>query len=327
MRGHSFAVLVVEPGRAKLSRFNVELQGETLWAAGPEKLAQAAARASGRGGRPELVAVAAEPQIALELAEELRRRGLARSVFLITPAEDEEAPAEQEPAAEGPPGPEELIGPGRVKVALPTDWSAMDPGDLLLHLVNAVIGAQARNPVSALTGLPGSPVLRDDVERRLSAGEPFIFLYLDIDNFKAYNDVYGFGRGDIVIRALAKEVVEATRRCGTPTDLCVHIGGDDFAVVTTSPRYAEIAREITAGFAGKVPGFYDAEARARKYIETPSRRGEPTRYPLMTVSIGGVNTALRRIEGYLHLTEIAAEVKGYAKALEGNQFVMDRRRG
>ncbi len=312
---------MVEPGRAKLSRFNVELQGETLWAAGPEKLAQAAARVSGRAGRPELVAVAAEPQIAIELADELRRRGLAKSVFLITPAEDEEG------TAEGPPGPEEMTGPGRVKVALPTDWSAMDPGDLLFHLVSAVVGAQARNPVSALTGLPGSPVLRDDVERRLAAGEPFIFLYLDIDNFKAYNDVYGFGRGDIVIRALAKEVVDATRRCGTPTDLCVHIGGDDFAVLTTSDRYAEIARRITAGFAGKVPGFYDEEARTKGYIETPSRRGEPTRYPLMTVSIGGVNTALRRVDSYLHLTEIAAEVKGYAKALEGNQFVMDRRRG
>jgi len=298
----------------------VELRGETLWATGPEELAQAMARA-----RPELVAVAGEPAVAGELADELRRRGLARSVFLITPVDGREEG--EMVAGEGLGGPGDTFGPGRVGVTLPREWAAMDPNELLLRLVRAVVGAQARRPVSGLTGLPGSPVLRDDVERRLAAGTSFVFLYLDIDNFKAYNDVYGFGRGDIVIRALAKEVVEATRAHGAAQDLCVHIGGDDFAVVTTSERYADIARQITAGFAAKVPGFYDEEARARGYIETPSRRGEPTRYPLMTVSIGGVNTSLRRIDGYLHLTETAAEVKGYAKALEGNQLVMDRRRG
>ena len=348
LAAQTFAVLVVapgrlgeaepgvEPGRAKpwtgrLTRFVVELRGETLWATGPEELAHAMARA-----RPELVAVAGEPEVAAELADELRRRGLARSVFLITAADggEEERPAAEEEAAragmvtaEALGGPEQRLGPGRVGVTLPREWAAMDPNELLLRLVRAVVGAQARTPVSALTGLPGSPVLRDDVERRLAAGTPFVFLYLDIDNFKAYNDVYGFGRGDIVIRALAEEVVEATKAHGMAGDLCVHIGGDDFAVVTTSDRYADIARKITAGFAGKVPEFYDEAAREKGYIETPSRRGEPTRYPLMTVSIGGVNSSLRRVEGYLQLTEIAAEVKGYAKALEGNQFVMDRRRG
>jgi diguanylate cyclase (GGDEF)-like protein len=306
MAAETFAILVVEPGRAKLTRFNVELRGETLWATSPVDLARYIAR-----GRPELVAVAGDTQVAVELADELRRRGLARSVFLITPAEEEEEP----------------LGPGRTRVSLPVEYGEMEPAELLLCLVRAMVSAQARTPVSGLTGLPGSPVLRDDVERRLAAGESFVFLYLDVDNFKAYNDVYGFGRGDIVIRALAREVVQATRAHGSATDLCVHIGGDDFAVVTASDNYTEIARRITAGFASKVPEFYDEQARARQYIETPSRRGEPTRYPLMTVSIGGVNPALRRVTGYLHLTEIAAEVKGYAKALEGNQFVMDRRRG
>jgi len=81
-----------------------------------------------------------------------------------------------------------------------------------------------------------------------------------------------------------------------------------------------------AGFAAGVPALYSEDDRARGFIETRNRRGELTRYPLMTVSIGGVSLAVRHISGYLQLTEIAAEVKGYAKALEGNQFVMDRRR-
>jgi len=300
----SFAVLIVQPGKAQINHFNVELQGETLWATDTEQLAQRLARA-----RPELVAVAGTRETAGELAEQLRRLGLAQSVFFITPT-DEEAVTE----------------PGQVKVVLPPGTEPRAPEGLLRYLMQAILVAYSRTPVSPVTGLPGSPALRAEVERRLAAAAPFIFLYLDLDNFKAYNDVYGFGRGDIAIRLLGRIVVEAVQEFGTPTDLCTHIGGDDFAIITTTPDYAQLTRRIITGFAAEVPTLYSEEARAEGYIETPSRRGEPTRYPLMTISIGGVNTAVRRITSYLQLTEIAAEVKSYAKALEGNQFAMDRRR-
>jgi diguanylate cyclase (GGDEF)-like protein len=300
----SFAILIVESGRAQLNHFNVELRGETLWTTGTEELARRLHRA-----RPELVAVAGDVEAARDLAEQLRRLGIAQSVFLITPAE------------------EVAVGePGQVQVSLPASIEVTDRERLLRHLIDAVLSAQARTPVSALTGMPGSPVLRQEVERMLAAHEGFVFLYLDLDNFKAYNDVYGFGRGDIAIRLLGREVVAAVKEFGTPGDLCVHIGGDDFAVVTTAPDCSEVARRIVLGLSAQIPALYSDEDRARGYIETRSRRGEMARYPLMTVSIGGVSTATRHITGYLHLTEIAAEVKSYAKALEGNQFVMDRRR-
>ena len=300
----SFAILVVEPGKAQLNHFNVELRGETLWTTETEDLAKRLSRA-----RPELVAVAGDEGAARELAEQLRRLGVAQSVFLITPANGE---TENEP--------------GPIRVALP-DTIRMAGGERLLrHLIEAVLSIQARTPVSALTGLPGSPVLRQDVDRRLAAGTPFVFLYLDLDNFKAYNDVYGFGRGDIAIRLLSSEVTAAVKEFGAPDDLRVHIGGDDFAIVTAAGDHSQVARRIIAGFAAGVPALYSEDDQTRGFIETRNRRGELTRYPLMTVSIGGVNSAVRHIEGYLQLTEIAAEVKGYAKALEGNQFVMDRRR-
>jgi len=300
----SFAILVVEPGKAQLNHFNVELRGETLWTTGTEELATRLTRA-----RPELVAVAGDVGTARDLAEQLRQLGVAQSIFLITPA-DEEVVSE----------------PGQIRVSLPDAVRISGAEFLLRRLIQAMLAAQARTPVSALTGLPGSPVLRQEVERRLTAHEPFVFFYLDLDNFKAYNDVYGFGRGDIAIRLLGREVVAAVKEFGTPADLCVHIGGDDFAIVTTAPDHSEVARRIILGLASEVPALYSDDDRARGYIETRNRRGEPTRYPMMTVSIGGVNTSVRHITGYLHLTEIAAEVKGYAKALEGNQFVMDRRR-
>jgi diguanylate cyclase (GGDEF)-like protein len=230
-------------------------------------------------------------------------------VFVITPTGD------NEPAPTG-----------QIKVILPESASRLEPENLLQRLVEAVLSAQARTPVSPLTALPGSPVLRDSVERRVATGEAFTFLYLDIDNFKAFNDVYGFARGDMAIRLLCREVVEAIRIDGTPTDLCVHIGGDDFAIITSPDTSARIAQRIMAGFDRQAPALYSDDARARGYIETQSRRGEPSRYPLMTVSIGGVSTVQRAITGYLELAQVAAEVKGYAKALDGSQFVMDRRR-
>jgi len=304
MASDSFAVLIVEPGRARVCRFNIELRGETLWSTSTEELAQRMGRA-----RPEIVAVAGHVETATELADELRRRGVAESVFLITPA------SEEEPAPTG-----------QIRIALPRSASQLEPGQLLQHLVRAVLSAQARTPVSALTGLPGSPVLRNEVERRLAAGGSFVFLYLDIDNFKAFNDVYGFARGDKAICMLGQEVVDAIKHEGSPTDRCVHIGGDDFAIITTSEQAAPVAERIIAAFEREAPKLYSEEARSQGYIETRSRRGEPTRYPLMTVSIGGVGTEQRRIGSYLELAEIAAEVKAYAKELDGSQFIMDRRR-
>ncbi len=301
---HSFAVLIVEPGQARVCRFNVELRGESLWRTTTEELARRLAQA-----RPEIVAVAGDLEVATQLAEDLRRHGLAESVFLITPAED------------GEPTPT-----GQVRVVLPQSVARLKPEELVQRLVRAVLAAQARTPVSPLTGLPGSPVLRAKVEQRLAAHEHFVFLYLDIDNFKAFNDVYGFARGDLAIRMLGRELVEAIRVHGAPEDVAVHIGGDDFAVITGADRAETIAERIMAEFDSKVPDLYSEEARQVGYVETPSRRGEPERYPLMTVSVGGVDTSRRRVTSYLELAEIAAEVKQYAKALEGSQFVMDRRR-
>ncbi len=299
----SFAVLIVEEERSRLTRFHCEVRGETLWASGPGELARHL-----RETPPRLVAVAGERHVAQSLADDLRRRKVAKSVFVITPA------------AEG-----EAVPPGQVPVTLPRSVDELAREELVPCLLEAILSAYARLPVSPLTNLPGSAVLRQEVEQRLLSGQPFAFLYLDLDNFKAYNDVYGFGRGDLVIQMLARHIARACRTVGSPDTVCVHIGGDDFAIVTPADRAAPLAEAIIAAFDREAPSFYSEEARAAGYIETKSRRGEPTRYPLVSLSVGGVDTARRRLQGYLHLTEIAAEVKAYAKSQEGSHFAMDRR--
>ncbi len=305
MAGDSFAVLIVESEseRARICRFNLELRGETLWSTTPEEIARRLATA-----KPELVAVSGRLDVATKIADDLRRSGLAESIFLITPA------------ADGEPAPT-----GQIRVLLPQNLANLRPEELLQRLVRSVLTAQARTPVSPLTGLPGSPVLRNKVEQLIDHNERFVFLYLDIDNFKAFNDVCGFAKGDMAIRLLGNQVVEATKKYGGPNDLCVHIGGDDFAIVTIPDRAAAIAQAVITGFDEKTPELYPPEVRELGYIETPSRRGEPERYPLMTVSIGGVDSSQRKLKSYLELAEIAAEVKSYAKALPGSQFIMDRR--
>ncbi len=303
MSPHSFAILIVEEGRARLTRFNVDVRGETLWATGPKGVLRHLATA-----RPQLIAVVGERQLAIALADDLRRRNLVQAVLIVTPADGSGGTT-----------------PGQVPVALPEGVAGLRTDDLLPRLMEAVLSAHARMPVSPLTGLPGSSVLREEVDKRLVAGRQFAFLYLDIDHFKAFNDVYGFGRGDLVIQFLGRLVVAAAKGQGTPQDLCAHIGGDDFAVVTEPAHADRIAEVVIADFDRESPSFYSPEARAAGHIETQSRRGELARYPFMTVSIGGVSTARRRIGSYLQLTEIAAEVKGYAKSLEGSRFVMDRR--
>jgi diguanylate cyclase (GGDEF)-like protein len=303
MGPHPFAVLIIEETRARLTRFTVDIYGETLWATDSSGAVRRLA-----ASRPQLVAVVGERHLAAVLAEELRRRNLVQAVFVVTPAD-----------GDGP------TPPGQIPVALPQGVVGLRTDELLPRLMEAILHAQQCLPVSPLTGLPGSGVLREEVERRLVAGRAFAFLYLDIDHFKAFNDTYGFGRGDLVIQKLGQFVVAAVKERGAPGDLCVHVGGDDFAIVTSSDQAAAIADFVIARFGQEVPLFYSEEARTAGYIETKSRRGELTRYPLMTVSIGGVDTARRPITSYLQLTEIAAEVKGYAKSLEGNRLAMDRR--
>lgn len=298
-------MLVVERGKTRISRFQIEMCGETLWEVGPEGLAQRL-----ESVRPYLIAVTGEREEAERLAEELRRRGVADSVFLVTAAE-RAAPSR----------------PGQVPVPLPREVSVESSEALLPALVEALVSAYARFPVSPLTGMPGSAVLRQEVEDRLARGEPFAFLYLDLDNFKAYNDVYGFGRGDIAIRALGQEVEAALAHDGTPADLAVHIGGDDFAILTAPERAAQVAEQIIREFARKAAQLYPPEVRQAGYVETRDRKGNVAQFPLMTVSIGGVSSTTRAITSYLQLTEVAAEMKAYAKSGGGGKYVMDRRKG
>ncbi len=297
----SIAILVIEKGRARVVRFRVELAGEASWSLASHTLPEAVTRL-----RPDLVTVVENEDRARRLAEEFRRQGRADAVIFLHP--------------------DSVSAPGQTHISLPGPVDPRDPKQLVLNLAQALLQSQGREPVNPLTGMPGAASLRAEVERRLAAEEVFTFLYLDLDNFKAYNDSYGFAQGDEAIKQLAEEVKKALAQHGEAEDLAVHIGGDDFGILTRPARAGKLAETLVRAFDALAPSLYQEPERSRGYLAAMDRRGNEARYPLMTLSVAGVSNEQRHITGYLHLSEIAAEIKAYAKLVTGSVYVQDRRR-
>jgi len=174
---------------------------------------------------------------------------------------------------------------------------------------------------SPSTRLPGNIAIERVLRQRVASGAPFAVCYVDLDNFKAYNDCYGFLKGDGVIHQTARVLVEAVRELGNPEDFVGHVGGDDFVVVTT-PEWAEpICRRAAEEFDQVIPLYYDAEARARGYVEGVDRKGQLARFPLITMTVVVVSTDGHTIEHPAQLVDLIAEPKQRAKQMPGSSIV------
>lgn len=183
---------------------------------------------------------------------------------------------------------------------------------------------QARN-ANPLTGLPGNLVIEGEISKRLNEGSVFSVLYLDLDNFKSFNDKYGFEHGDRVIRLTADIIAKVVDQHGTEEDLVGHIGGDDFVVVTEPARATQLAEAIIECFDADIPSLYTPEDRLNGFITTVNRQMEPQKIPLMTISIAVVSNKYRHITSHLELGEIAAELKRLAKRQPGSVCCQDYR--
>lgn len=182
--------------------------------------------------------------------------------------------------------------------------------------------------LNPLTHLPGSPSIEEETQKRLRLGRAFAFVYADIDNFKAFNDAYGYARGDTIIRKLAEIFVKQASAHPDANIFIGHIGGDDFVLLSSAREIETIAGEITAEFDRIIPSFYDPNDIKHGYITTTDRKKRIRRFPIMTLSIAVVTP---RISWNIHYAEIvgaAAEVKRYAKSMPGRHgsiFIKDRR--
>ncbi len=208
-----------------------------------------------------------------------------------------------------------------------------DPDVLIARIEAALRRAgqeRARNP---LTGLPGNERILTELAARLDADHDLALLYLDLDNFKPFNDHYGFLRGDEALRALAKLLVEVVADHQPVADedavFVGHVGGDDF-VLMCPPGYAEpIAGQVCARFDGLVPELYDPADRTARGIEVADRRGVPQRFGLLTLSVGIATTDQREFAHPGEVVTVATEMKRYCKArtTPGSAYQVDRRLG
>lgn len=179
---------------------------------------------------------------------------------------------------------------------------------------------------SPLTRLPGGIAIENVVKKRLESRKPMAFCVLDLDNFKAFNDRYGYASGSEVIKETAKIIEAAVRKKGTADDFIGHVGGDDFVVVTDPEHMRDVSEEIIGEFDRRIPDFYDQRDRELGYIHGKTRQGVEMDFPIMTISIAVVTNERRRLSNPLEASEIAAELKDYAKTIPKSVFVIDKRR-
>ena len=175
------------------------------------------------------------------------------------------------------------------------------------------------------TRLPGAAQIDAELARRLVAGDVFAICYADIDHFKEFNDRYSYYEGDRVIRVLARILHDAvTGVCGEH-GFVGHIGGDDFMLVVPVGSYRDVCEVTISTFDELIPYQYSEPDRREGYFVGKDRRGQLHRVPLMSISIGVATNERRQFEHPAQISELATEMKSYAKTLAGSVYTVDRR--
>jgi PleD family two-component response regulator len=200
-----------------------------------------------------------------------------------------------------------------------------DPVELLARISGTMRRAREMRAASPLTGLPGNLRIQEEIQQRVQDGKPFALLYADLDHFKAYNDRYGFQRGDQAIQLLATVASRLVHDVAGREAFVGHVGGDDFVMVV-SPEVAEqLARELCRTFDLEVPSLYDPDDVERGRIEVRDRRGRLAHFPLLSVSIGVAGNGHHAFSHHSEAVALATEMKHLAKREPGSSFAVDRR--
>lgn len=193
-----------------------------------------------------------------------------------------------------------------------------------LHVV--LRRARVLEDVNPLSGLPGNASVLGEVARRLDSGSRFAYLYIDIDNFRAYNDAYGFPAGDRAIATTAAAIEDAVTRIAPADPFIGHIGADDFVVLGDSEAAEPIARAVVRAFDACLPSLYRPADLDRGWVQVRDRRGSLQRHPVMSLSIGIVRTEWRDFSSPVAVIDVANEMKEVARRERGSSWAIDRRR-
>jgi diguanylate cyclase (GGDEF)-like protein len=197
----------------------------------------------------------------------------------------------------------------------------------LLARVRTQLRHAEDNLLSELTGLPGNTQIQRALRRGLrDPRRDLLVLYIDVDHFKSFNDVYGFLRGNELIKRTAS-ILRGLILSGDPSWFLGHIGGDDFVAILRAgeDEAEEICRAIIAQFDAQMPLLYDASDRERGYVVATDRQSQSHQFPVVTVSIAVVSNHRRVIVDEWEASAIAAELKKAAKQQMKSVYVFDKR--
>jgi diguanylate cyclase (GGDEF)-like protein len=179
--------------------------------------------------------------------------------------------------------------------------------------------------INPLTRLPGNLSITRQIQRRLDNNDIFALAYADLDNFKPFNDRYGFGRGDELIKMTGRIILNVVKDTQSQGSFIGHIGGDDFVVIMKPDLIGKAAENIIERFDTLIAGFYDTADWDAGYIFAADRKGVWSKLPVTSISIGITDTERRTFSHHGELMQRASEMKGYAKKFAGSCYKMDQR--
>jgi DNA-binding response OmpR family regulator len=196
----------------------------------------------------------------------------------------------------------------------------------LVARVGAVLRrSKAMRDLSPLTGLPGNFRIAEELERRVASGRPMAVVHADLDNFKAFNDHYGFMRGDNVIKFTANVLVGAAVETDDASCFVGHVGGDDFIAVMHPDSAEQFCKTSIDRFDDGILDFYDPQDALRGFVEVIDRRGERHAFPIVSISMGVATNLRRTFSSEWEASAVASEMKEHAKHEAGSCFKVDRR--
>ncbi len=196
----------------------------------------------------------------------------------------------------------------------------------LLARIKSHLRRAAQRPVNnPLSGLPGNILLTEELKHRLKQTEHFALLHFDLNNFKAFNDTYGFARGDRVIKMVADVLTESVARFGSGKDFIAHIGGDDFVIITTPEVVNALCELVIERFDAQVRNLYDRDDLQRGCLLGVDRQGVQRQFPITSIAVGGVTNVHRHFNNYEEMSRAAAEMKHFAKTSPGSVYRIDSR--
>ena len=199
--------------------------------------------------------------------------------------------------------------------------------DFMARVNLSILRSERIVEINPLTRLPGNISINKEIQERIDCKKEFAFGYADLDFFKPFNDRYGFSRGDEVIKMTGRIVLGVIKSKQPQGSFVVHIGGDDFVFIIDTALVEEAAADIIKAFDSLITGLYDPADLKQGFIKSFDRRGQSSQFPVMGLSIGITETRNRAFTHYGEITEIAADMKKFAKQFSGSCYKTDKRQG